>query len=58
MILSASSGFSKNSEALCYPLTETRTQIRTTSHVKIASIFSELAAPWLDAGDDEDSRRC
>ena len=34
MILSASSGFSKNREAnsvpLCYPLTETRTQIRTT----------------------------
>jgi len=21
-------------------------------------LFSELAAPWLDAGDDEGSRRC
>jgi hypothetical protein len=25
--------------------------------MKIVSIFSELAAPWFDAGDDEDSRR-
>ena len=42
---------------MCYLLTETRTQIHTTFHMKIVSIFSELASPWFDAGDDEDSRR-